>query len=345
MEHLLPTRILSIGTNDYDSPVLREAAAILREGGLVAFPTETVYGLGADATNPDAVAAIFRAKGRPATNPLIVHADDYAMARTCVREWPVPVAKLAERFWPGPLTIVLARSDRIAPNVSAGLDTVGLRIPGKRAARSLIRLAGVPIAAPSANRSTGISPTLASHVAKDLTGRIDLILDGGPTHVGIESTVLDLTGETPRILRPGVIAAQEIEEVLKAQVETAPGVVEDVESPMTSPGQMPLHYAPRTYTTRVPPSFARRIFLAGPRAGVLVLGRPGLKIENPRVALRIDLPTAEEAERNLYAALHQLDEAGLDTIVIVTPPKDHKWLAVYDRILRASRYSKQDWEE
>ncbi len=177
---------------------------MLRRGGLVAFATETVYGLGADATDPAAVTGIFEAKGRPAVNPLIVHADGLEMARSCVASWPEEARILAEACWPGPLTLVLPRSARIPNVVTAGRETVGIRVPDTRVARLLIARTGRPVAAPSANRSTGISPTLARHVLKDLDGRIDLILDSGPTALGLESTVVDLSRDSPRLLRPWV---------------------------------------------------------------------------------------------------------------------------------------------
>src|SRR5947207_9629696 len=180
-----------------------KAVEILRAGGLVAFPTETVYGLGADATNAEAVAKIFAAKGRPATNPLIVHVADVDTARRFAASWPLAASHLAEQFWPGPLTLVLPRSPAIVPAVSAGLRTVGLRVPNHPLALQLLQQFGGPVAAPSANRSNRVSPTTAQHVRDELGDAVDLVLDGGPCAVGIESTVLDLTGDRPAILRPG----------------------------------------------------------------------------------------------------------------------------------------------
>ncbi len=188
------TRVLQVDRDEPDPAAISEAARVLRAGGLVAFATETVYGLGADATNPEAVARIFEAKGRPSTNPLIVHVADKADALACVAEWPGRADRLADRFWPGPLTLVLPRSSIIPDIVTAGQETVGVRVPRSGVARWLILEAGCPVAAPSANRSTGISPTEARHVLKDLDGKVDLVLDSGPTGVGIESTVLDLSG-------------------------------------------------------------------------------------------------------------------------------------------------------
>src|SRR4051794_3459108 len=233
------TRVIAVDPRQPDPSVLEEAARVLMRGGLVAFATETVYGLGADATNPEAVARIFAAKGRPTFNPLIVHASHTDMARACVADWPETAHALAGRFWPGPLTLVLPRSTIIDDIVTAGHDTVGVRIPEPPLARRLIAAAGRPIAAPSANRSTGVSPTLASHVLADLDGRIDLVLDSGQTAVGLESTVLDVTTRLPRILRPGPVTLSEIEGVLEGtRVRDHEDNSSHGQQPVTSPGQM-----------------------------------------------------------------------------------------------------------
>src|SRR5215207_179752 len=201
---------------DADAPdaAVREAAAVLRAGGLVAFPTETVYGLGAHALDPAAVERIYQAKGRPAYNPLIVHAADAAAARRLAARWPGAAERLAERFWPGPLTLVVPRSPEIPDAVSAGLATVALRVPAHPVAHALLLAAGIPVAAPSANRSTQISPTTAEHVRRGLGERVDLIVDGGPCPVGIESTVLSLAGPVPTVLRPGTISIDDLRPVI-----------------------------------------------------------------------------------------------------------------------------------
>lgn len=316
---------------------LVDAAEILRAGGLVAFPTETVYGLGADATNAAAVAGVFEAKGRPATNPLIVHAYDSSMARQCVAHWPVRAAKLAERFWPGPLTIVLPKSELIPAIVSAGLETVGVRVPANLVARRLIERTGRPLAAPSANRSTGISPTRAAHVLKDLNGRIDLVIDGGATLVGIESTVVDVSGDRIRILRPGVVTAEQIGMAIGEEVEGAECVLgsDEERRSMASPGQMRVHYAPRTLTTRWDVTDVERFSKEG-KTGLLVLGHRGFA-PTWDVAMHIELNTAEMAQAGLFEALHRLDDALLDEIMIILPPEQPEWRAVRDRVLRASR--------
>lgn len=332
----LRTRIIQVHDDEPDPAALSEAAAILRRGGLVAFATETVYGLGADATNPQAVARIYHAKGRPAFNPLIVHADRTEMARSCVSAWPEHADLLARRFWPGPLSLVLPRAATIAAIVSAGRDTVGLRIPRPNVARRLIEATGRPIAAPSANRSTGISPTEAGHVLKDLDGAIDLVLDSGPTGVGIESTVLDLTTVPPRVLRPGSITVEDLSAAL-GEVVLAPAGTAAGPGPHASPGQMDLHYAPRTPTYRVDRTGFTT--LPGPgRWGLISIGPPASwPTTGAGPERHAQLSTPREAEAELYRRLHELDEAGLDYLVLVPPPVEPRWLAILDRIRRASR--------
>ena len=323
------TRVLVVDPNHPDPAAIAEAASVIRAGGLVAFPTETVYGLGADATNPEAVARIFKAKRRPATNPLIVHVARTEAAPACVAAWPDSAEVLAERFWPGPLTLVLPRSGLIPDIVTAGQETVGVRVPGLAVARRLIFEAGRPIAAPSANRSTGISPTEARHVLKDLEGRVDLILDGGRTSVGIESTVLDLSSEVPRILRPGAITQAQVSEILGEPVEYLAGSTEPGLA-ARGPGQMAIHYAPRTPAFRLefgspipPPDLVRTFVTIGFGDGSDDVDRW--------------LPDPESAARDLYATLHELDALGLDFLLIVPPPDEPRWRAIRDRIRRATR--------
>ncbi|CAN5912999.1 L-threonylcarbamoyladenylate synthase [soil metagenome] len=328
------TRIHSIDPDEPDPALLDEAAEILRRGGLVAFATETVYGLGADATNPEAVARIFEAKGRPANNPLIVHADGVAMARRCVSQWPPQAEQLSQHEWPGPLTMVLPRSAIIPDIVTAGLDTVGVRVPEPAVARKLIQRLGQPISAPSANRSTGISPTLAKHVLRDLDGRIDLILDSGPTRMGLESTVLDLTRNPPRILRPGPISAERLGLELAHQGGLDRSAPEPTNRP-ASPGQLAIHYAPRTPAVWVEPEQLPD-FPWPERTALLVLGRQDVPpIAGP--VQRIDLFDPQTASASLYAVLHELDEAGHDLIVVVPPPEGEPWETVRDRLRCATR--------
>ncbi len=318
------TRIIPVDPHEPDPAVLSEAAEILRRGGLVAFATETVYGLGADATDLKAVAQIFEAKGRPAFNPLIVHADGLPMVRSCVAAWPDSAQRLAARFWPGPLTLVLPRSKRIPDLVTAGRETVGVRIPRMNIARRLIEAVGRPIAAPSANRSTRISPTLAAHVLQDMDGRIDLILDSGQTALGLESTVVDLTSRPPRMLRPGPILAEGIAHACEGLC-----VHESVDDPPTdrpaSPGQMAIHYAPRTRSVRVeePRQLAG---LAWPgRAALIVVGEHVLPALPASLSHRFELATPEVATQDLYIVLHRCDALGVDLIVVVPPPDQPGW--------------------
>lgn len=329
------TRTLLIDRDDPDPTLIEEAAQVLRAGALVAFATETVYGLGADATNPEAVARIFQVKGRPALNPLIVHADGLAMARRCAEIWPDAAERLARRWWPGPLTLVLPRSAMVPDVVTAGRDTVGVRVPQPGVARALIERIGRPVAAPSANRSTGISPTLARHVLDDLDGKIELVLDSGPTDVGLESTILDLRGDRPRILRPGPISALDLKMDISLDVNPAHPLTPG--EPFTSPGQMSTHYAPWTPAVRVERDDLAR-FPWPETAALLVFDVPlPPDASIPVGVVRRDLPTPIEAGRRLYALLHACDDAGFPLIVVVPPPDRPEWAAVRDRIKRATR--------
>lgn len=291
---------------------LNRAAAIIKRGGLVAFPTETVYGLGADATNPEAVARIFSAKGRPLSSPLIVHVSSVEMARGIVREWPWTAESLASCFWPGPLTMILPKQPIIPDNVTSGLDSVGVRMPSHPIALELIRRSGVPIAAPSANRFGEISPTTAEHVAKGLNNTVDLILDGGPAKVGIESTVVLLTGDEPLVLRPGMIPIPELEAA--TQIRWSRANVTQVSS-STSPGLQPRHYAPHT------PFF------------ILKRGDPFPHGTGRVMELGDD---AKSFAETLYAEMHSADEAGWDWIAAYEPPDTPEWAGIRDRLQRAS---------
>jgi L-threonylcarbamoyladenylate synthase len=334
------SRVRPVRPDAPDAAVIAEAAAMLGAGDLVAFATETVYGLGADATSEAAVRRIYEAKGRPAFNPLIVHAADAAGARACVGDWPETAEVLATTFWPGPLTLVLPRAAVIPDIVTAGRATVGVRVPRPAVARALIAAAGVPIAAPSANRSTGISPTLARHVADDLGDSVALILDSGPTSIGLESTVLDLTTREPRILRPGPITGVELMHALGGlRVREADGdsaAADD--APHASPGQMAVHYAPRTEAIRFEPgTLADDHPALDGTVGLLLVG-PHVPDTPPRPKHhRIVLARPVPAAARLYRALHDLDRLGLDRIVVVMPPDRPEWHAIRDRLRRATR--------
>lgn len=327
-----PTAIRRIDPTRPERELLREAAAVIRAGGLVAFPTETVYGLGANALDPAAVAGIFAAKGRPATNPLIVHVDGELLRRQVASEWPATAAKLAAKFWPGPLTLVLPKTPAVPDVTTGGGPTVAVRMPAHPVALGLIRAAGVPLAAPSANRSSQLSPTRAEHVLAGLGGRIDFILDGGPTANGIESTVLSLAGEQPTLLRPGPIAVAELEKVVGPIARrTALGE----SGPLPSPGLLARHYAPRTPVelfANLEALEVRAAELADQRIGSVVLG----EVEATAVTIRMPATAAEYAVR-LYDVLHQLDGRGLSRMLIELPPETDEWLAVRDRLTRAAR--------
>ena len=304
-----------------------EAARLLRDGKLVAFPTETVYGLGGDATNERAVAAIFEAKGRPEFNPLISHVLGSDEAKRFVR-WNDTADRLAARFWPGPLTLVLPRSagSPISLLATAGLDTVAIRAPSHPVAQALIRAAGQPIAAPSANRSGAISPTRAEHVAESLRDRVPLILDGGPCLVGVESTVLDLTGSTPTLLRPGGATREAIEAVIGTIA--ASDALPSGESARKSPGQLESHYAP-----------ARPVRLGatsvGADEGLLAFGA-----NVPQGAMLIYnlSPSGDlaEAAANLFAQMRLLDRPGIGRIAVMPIPETGLGLAINDRLRRAA---------
>ena len=311
-----------------DAEQIELAATLLRAGKLVAFATETVYGLGADATNASAVARIFAAKGRPGTNPLIVHVANADAARRWVLDWPVEAEKLARAFWPGPLTLVLPKAAAIVDGVTAGLSTVGIRVPNHPLALALLAEFDGPVAAPSANRSNRISPTTAEHVRAELGEAVDLILDGGSCEVGIESTVLDLSSERPTILRPGQVTAEKIAEVIGRPVGLGSVVLEPSKA-AASPGQHRVHYSPTTATFYFsPPAPAKN------GAGYLLL-----RCEEPvGAAPVVRMPGEPRAyAQRLYAALRELDALGLSAILVEMPPEDAEWMAVRDRLRRAGR--------
>ena len=325
-----------------DDAALGRAVAILRAGGLVALPTETVYGLGADAANPDAVARIFAAKGRPPGHPLIVHLPSVDDLEVWADEVG-PVARLlADAFWPGPLTLILRRTDRVPDAVTGGRDTVGLRVPDHPVARALLRAFGGAIAAPSANRYGRVSPTTAADVAADLGDEVELILDGGPCVVGVESTIVDLSGDEPELLRAGGISVERLAEVLGTAPRTwagtrTAGVVEDPESPR-APGMVASHYAPEAavelITVDAVAARAAELAAAGRAVGVLAphviegLGGDVIELE--------PAGEAEEYARLLYGRLRQADRLGIEVLLAVPPPEHGVGLAVADRLRRAA---------
>jgi L-threonylcarbamoyladenylate synthase len=314
-------------------PDVQRAVELLRAGKLVAFPTETVYGLGADARSSDAVRGIFRVKGRPSTNPLIVHVSGVAMAKLYASEWPDTARKLAQRFWPGPLTLVLPRFRTLAPEVSAGLNTVGLRMPNHPLALDLIRAFDGPLAAPSANKSTHVSPTTAQHVRDEFGDAIELILDGGPCEVGIESTVLDLTrNPKPAILRPGGVSREQIEAVIGA-IEMPDHLITAPATPASGPGQHEVHYAPVTPGFRM--EHLDPAVFDGTSA-VIALGHDAQARRVSTLHVQMSCEPARYAH-DLYAVLRELDALHPTSIYIEMPPDQPRWSAVRDRLRRAAK--------
>lgn len=344
---MIKTEIIRVNPEAPDEGALAQAAAILRRGGLVAFPTETVYGLGAVIYNRVSVKNIFTVKGRPGDNPLIVHIYREEQIFELARETPAAAMVLARRFWPGPLTMILPKREGIPVEVSAGLPTVAIRLPSHPVARELLRLTDLPVAAPSANLSGRPSPTRGSHVITDLNGKIEMIIDAGPTGVGVESTVLDLTGLRPRILRPGGVTREMLEAVLGAGAVETPEALND--SRPLAPGMKYRHYAPQaplrllTGETRVIHTFLQervdQARQAGKKIGVIGYdedqGIPSCRTEVTFFSLGRRSNPAEGAER-LFHLLRLCDQAGVDEIYAVAPPRTGVGEAVYNRLLKAA---------
>ncbi len=318
------------------------AAALLKAGRVVAIPTETVYGLAADALNVDAVKRIFLVKGRPQDNPLIVHIGDLAMWTPLVTVLPKHALILAEAFWPGPLTIILPKSDLVPAVTTAGMDSVAVRMPAHPAARAIIRAAGVPLAAPSANLSGLPSPTTAQHCLKDLNGKIPLIIDGGPCEVGIESTVVSLVGR-PTLLRPGAITAGMLSRALGEAVRVSDAVerpLKEGERP-TSPGMKYRHYAPKARVVLVESDLAAFIKLLNdapePKTyGLVFEGEQQLALK-PCITYGRAHDAASQ-NRELFASLRQLDDCGAKLVYVRCPDRDDASLGVYNRMLRAAAF-------
>jgi L-threonylcarbamoyladenylate synthase len=341
------TPVIRVDADHPDLDALAPAAECLRRGGLVAFPTETVYGLGAHALDGKAVAAIFEAKSRPTTDPLIVHVSGLGEARSLAARWPVEADALAARFWPGPLTLVVPKAAAVPHLATAGLPSVALRCPSHPVALALLRLAGVPVAAPSANLFSRPSPTTADHVLADLDGRIDLLVDAGPTQVGVESTVVDVTGARPVVLRPGGISLEALEDALGDAV-TTPSIRTAPDAALPSPGLLDMHYAPRVPMTTYEGTLdqmarrlaadARRAAALGERLGLLVVDELATVVEGTGDVRRLG-PDAERhvVAARLYAALRELDALGVDRI-LASSVSDARGLgaAIRDRLRRAA---------
>ena len=312
---------------------LERAAGLLRAGKLVAFPTETVYGLGADARDPEAVSAIFRAKGRPADHPVIVHLPGFSDLKHWARDVPASAERLAAMFWPGPLTLVLSRAEGVPDEITGGQDTVGLRVPGNSTALALLRAFGGALAAPSANRFGHVSPTTADHVAQEFGDEIAAVVDGGPCSVGVESTIVDLSGGQPKLLRPGMIRL----DALEAELGEPLVRVGDRDGPRAS-GRLASHYAPRAKLELVPAASLDARLAAHTKAAerVVVLARRPSPLQGD-ADLWIEMPRQPvQFARALYAELRRADAARPDSILVELPPASAGWEAISDRLRRAS---------
>lgn len=314
-----------------DPESIRLAAGVIRKGGLVAFPTETVYGLGCDALNPDAVARVFEAKQRPHFDPLIVHIADRASLESLAPFVSARDRRLMEAFWPGPLTLVLPKHAQVPDLVTAGLPTVAIRMPSDPVAQALIREAGVPIAAPSANPFGYVSPTCAEHVREGLGDRVDLILDGGPCPIGVESTIVSMAGTWPELLRPGHVTLAELRNIVGPVLRT------DGSQAAAAPGQLPRHYATRTPMTILADPGKWPDVQSHERAGLLAMTAPGLR-DNRFCAIEALSPSGDlrEAARNLFAALRRLDALALDRLYAEPCEERGLGLAIMDRLRRCA---------
>lgn len=342
------TEVLKVDAARPDREAIARAADCLRRGGLVAFPTETVYGLGAHALDRAAVARLFLAKGRPPTDPLIIHVASIEEAVDLVTGVPDAARTLAKRFWPGPLTLVLPRAAAVPVEVTAGLDTVAIRVPAHPVARALLEAARLPIAAPSANLFSRPSPTRAAHVLEDLNGRIDMVIDGGPTDVGVESTVLDLTRHPADVLRPGAVTIEALRTVIPDVQMRAPAPAPEGAA-LPSPGLLARHYAPRTPLTLYDGAgtAAHEALLNGVRDALAKGQRVGLLTTSEQAPRFHGLPIviaelgsqqhADQVAGRLYAALRELDTAQLDVILAGDlPDEGGLWRALRDRLRRAA---------
>ena len=322
-----------------DEAAIDYAVKLLRQGRLVAFPTETVYGLGADASNPDAVRRIFQAKGRPVDHPLIVHIPDIGSLNDWALTVPEAAQRLAAHFWPGPLALILNKKPEVPLDVTGGQHTVGLRVPDHPVALRLLQAFGGGIAAPSANRFCRISPTQAVHVEEELGDAVDLILDGGACLVGVESTIVDLSGDRPKLLRPGHITRDAIEAVLHTElIMVSPQAEQNNPTEQRAPGMMAVHYAPITLAILCPtnrlPEMIRQLTLQHKKIGLLAYHQQ--QTENQLTRLVRMPEQAEGYAQTLYTALRELDSLKLDIILVEQPPETEVWRAINDRLFKAT---------
>ena len=354
-------RVMIEDRNHIKDEELGEAAGILRSGGLVAFPTETVYGLGGNALDEDAAGKIYAAKGRPSDNPLIAHVSCMEEVAPLVKEIPEAGRKLMEAFWPGPLTMIFPKSDKVPCGTTGGLDTVAIRMPDDPVANRLIALAGVPVAAPSANTSGRPSPTTADHVWQDMNGRIEMIIDGGPVGIGVESTIVDVSSEVPAVLRPGAITMEMLEEVL-GEVCVDPAILGPLSADVRpkAPGMKYKHYAPKADLTLVEPEdvgrengldekqlqamigkvreLSRGKIEAGCRVGVICTDESRHCYTDGAVRSIGERKSQASVAHNLYALLREFDDLGVDYIFSESFPKDHLGQAIMNRLSKAAGY-------
>lgn len=344
----MDTRVVGIDPHNIDHKELKRAGALIRDGGLVAFPTETVYGLGANGFDTDAVKRIFEAKGRPSDNPLILHISRAGELDRLVADVPEKAARLMDRFWPGPLTLILKKSSLVPEVVTAGLETVAIRMPSHPVAMNLIRYAGVPVAAPSANLSGKPSPTRAAHVVRDLLGRVDMIIDGGDVAVGLESTVAEVTGEEVVILRPGGITPEQIREVI-GDVALDPAIEGDIiRGTPRAPGMKYIHYSPEAdviiiegQPERVAAAIermAQQLEEQGKRVGIMATRQTGALYRHGRVIPVGDREDPSTIAAGLFAALREFDALGVDVILAEGIEQRGVGLAVMNRLLKAAAY-------
>lgn len=346
----MDTKIIKLDTDNIDYGELKIAADCISAGGLVAFPTETVYGLGADAENPEAVKNIFKAKGRPADNPLIVHVDNPDTAGNFVKKGTFEnknIRALAESFWPGPMTIICPKAEKVPDVVTAGLNTVGIRIPGNMIARELIRLSGKGIAAPSANISGKPSPTTGQHVINDLYGKVDIIIDSTNCDVGLESTVIDMSQDIPTILRPGGITREMIEDVLGVKPRVAGNLTDKDEIPR-APGMKYKHYSPkgeviifRGKAENISREINKRMqesIKAGIRAGILATKQTLCYYKYDNVFSMGDLEKPETIAAELFNLLRQMDSLDIEVIYAEAVSENGIGLAVMNRMGKAAGY-------
>lgn len=343
----MTAEILSTHTPALFAEAVRRAAELLRAGEVVALPTETVYGLAANAFDPAAVAKVFAVKGRPAHNPIIVHVADLALAKRCASAWPALADNLARAFWPGPLTLVLPRSEVIPDIVTAGGGTVGVRWPNHPFIQAVIRECGFPLAAPSANRSNCLSPTTAEHVRQQLGDRLRFIVDGGAAQVGIESTVLDLASSPPRVLRPGMIHDAALAAVIGAdglaqpQTRNRQSAASNDAEPLRSPGQLPKHYAPKARLVvlgwRDAADLNSQISnLSLPSSCIHVVAHRQIPSGDGFADVSVVPHDAEAFARAIYDELHRCDAAGAEIIVVEALPDEPEWRGIADRLQRAA---------